>query len=213
MMNFIHRFKSLPVKSQRLLSVSIVLGMFVALPLFVWAVVTQTFLINQKAASGEPPTPTPFPTCLPRPACLDTHPACEIAVPIEGWCPTPTPTPTPIAASECQMCGGIAGILCGPNLVCSPNPSYPDQSGICVKSNGTSNCSASPTPTPTATSTPQASPMPGDVNGDGHVNIVDIGIIIDNYRTSPPNDPRADLNHDGIVNIVDIGIVIDHYQP
>jgi hypothetical protein len=52
----------------------------------------------------------------------------------------------------------------------------------------------------------------GDVNGDGQVNIVDIGIIVDNYRLSPPDYPAADLNHDGLVNIIDIGIVVDNYQ-
>ena len=59
---------------------------------------------------------------------------------------------------------------------------------------------------------PSPSPIAGDVNGDGLVNIVDVGIIIDNYRTSPPGDVRADLNHDNIINIVDIGIVTDNYQ-
>lgn len=59
---------------------------------------------------------------------------------------------------------------------------------------------------------PSPTPVPGDVNGDGHVNIVDIGILIDNYRIFPPTDPRADLNHDGIVNIVDIGIIVDNYE-
>ncbi len=64
------------------------------------------------------------------------------------------------------------------------------------------NSSSSPTPTP----------KPGDVNADGLVNIVDIGIIIDNYRMDPPQNPAADLNHDGVVNIIDIGIVVDNYQ-
>ncbi len=68
-----------------------------------------------------------------------------------------------------------------------------------------------PTPTPTASSTGSPNPKIGDVNGDGLVNIVDIGIIIDNYGSSPPTDPRADLNGDNLVNIIDIGIVIDHY--
>lgn len=52
----------------------------------------------------------------------------------------------------------------------------------------------------------------GDVNGDGVVNIVDIGLIIDNYQMQPPNDARTDLSGDGKVNIVDIGIVVDHYE-
>lgn len=63
-------------------------------------------------------------------------------------------------------------------------------------------------PLPTVTPAPKT----GDINGDGHVNIVDIGIIIDHYRTTPPGDPRADLNNDGTINIVDIGIVINNYE-
>ncbi len=68
------------------------------------------------------------------------------------------------------------------------------------------NPTTSPSPTPTS------NPVPGDVNSDGIVNIVDIGIIIDNYRLDPPQNPEADLNHDGIINIIDIGIVVDNYQ-
>lgn len=75
----------------------------------------------------------------------------------------------------------------------------------------TNNLSCSPTGTGdncagSATINPAA-----DVNGDGRVNIVDIGIIIDNYAKSPPLNPKADVNGDGSVNIVDIGIVIDNY--
>ena len=51
----------------------------------------------------------------------------------------------------------------------------------------------------------------GDVNGDGKVDIVDVGLIIDAYKTDPISDIRADLNGDGVVNIIDIGIVIDYY--
>ena len=64
------------------------------------------------------------------------------------------------------------------------------------------------TPAPTASPTP----LPGDVNNDGYVNIVDIGILIDNYRVFPLINIEADLNGDNIVNIVDIGIIIDNYE-
>jgi hypothetical protein len=60
-----------------------------------------------------------------------------------------------------------------------------------------------PTPTPGAKT--------GDINSDGRVDIVDIGIIIDNYGKSPIPNPKADVNKDGRVDIVDIGIVIDSY--
>lgn len=42
-------------------------------------------------------TTTPTVTCTPRPSCLDTHPACELAEPASGWCPTTAnqiPSPT-----------------------------------------------------------------------------------------------------------------------
>lgn len=31
-------------------------------------------------------TPTPYGTCIPRPACLDGYPACKLPQPAEGWC-------------------------------------------------------------------------------------------------------------------------------
>lgn len=52
----------------------------------------------------------------------------------------------------------------------------------------------------------------GDVNGDGTVNIVDIGVIVDNYFSNPITDSRADLNDDSTINIIDIGIVVDNYE-
>jgi lysophospholipase L1-like esterase len=51
----------------------------------------------------------------------------------------------------------------------------------------------------------------GDVNTDNKVDIIDIGIIIDNYARSPISNSKADINSDGRVDIVDIGIAIDNY--
>ncbi len=51
-----------------------------------------------------------------------------------------------------------------------------------------------------------------DLNGDGKVNIVDIGLIIDHYAESPLIYTTGDLNGDGKINIVDVGIIIDNYQ-
>jgi len=69
---------------------------------------------------------------------------------------------------------------------------------------------------PKAGATPSPSPTPfvkaGDVNRDGKVNIIDIGIVIDNYGVRPIPNPQADLNNDGVANIVDIGIIIDNYK-
>ena len=89
----------------------------------------------------------------------------------------------------------------------------------------TATTTANPTATATATSNPTATSIAsstptgtgtvktGDVNKDGRVDIVDIGIIIDNYEAVVTNaNSKADLNNDNIINIVDIGIVIDHYE-
>jgi hypothetical protein len=50
-----------------------------------------------------------------------------------------------------------------------------------------------------------------DVNSDGRVDIVDIGILIDHYARVPVTNIKADINRDGRVDIVDIGICIDNY--
>lgn len=54
-------------------------------------------------------------------------------------------------------------------------------------------------------------PKPGDLNGDNSVDIIDIGILIDNYNKIPIQNIKADLNNDGVVNIIDTGIIIDNY--
>jgi hypothetical protein len=51
----------------------------------------------------------------------------------------------------------------------------------------------------------------GDINNDGNVDIIDIGICIDGYGRNPIPNPKADINSDGKVDIIDIGIIIDNY--
>ena len=50
--------------------------------------------------------------------------------------------------------------------------------------------------------------MPGDVNGDGEVNISDVSDIID-VILSGNYSPMSDVNGDGEINITDINAVID----
>ena len=49
---------------------------------------------------------------------------------------------------------------------------------------------------------------PGDVNGDGEINIADINALID-IILSGEIQTTADVNGDGEVNIADINSVID----
>jgi hypothetical protein len=65
-----------------------------------------------------------------------------------------------------------------------------------------------PNPTPTGTG---GNLQAVDVNGDRTINIIDIGIVVDNYGRSPIPNPKADINRDSAVNIIDIGLIIDRY--
>jgi uncharacterized repeat protein (TIGR02543 family) len=55
---------------------------------------------------------------------------------------------------------------------------------------------------------------PGDLNGDGIVNIDDITLVIGHFGQSSGDagwDPLADANGDGLVNIDDLTVVINNY--
>lgn len=56
----------------------------------------------------------------------------------------------------------------------------------------------------------QIVPVPGDVNGDGVVNCLDLALIKASFGTKvgqPGFNPAADVNHDGVVNILDLSFV------
>ena len=50
--------------------------------------------------------------------------------------------------------------------------------------------------------------MPGDVNGDGEVNIADVNVIICAIQSGSVMDETLDVNGDGEVNIADVNAVI-----
>lgn len=54
----------------------------------------------------------------------------------------------------------------------------------------------------------------GDVNGDGKVDMKDLGLVARSFGATP-SSPRwnavCDLNGDGIINIKDLGIVARHF--
>ena len=54
-----------------------------------------------------------------------------------------------------------------------------------------------------------------DINGDGYINVVDLGILSDAYLTKsgdPDYNPNADINADGYVNVLDLGILSDDWE-
>jgi hypothetical protein len=52
---------------------------------------------------------------------------------------------------------------------------------------------------------------PGDLDGNGVVNAVDLGIVVTNFGTEPPADPLADADGDGVVNALDLAIVVGNF--
>ena len=54
--------------------------------------------------------------------------------------------------------------------------------------------------------------MLGDVNGDGSVNVTDVGMVIDNILEKTPANfllSAADVNGDNQVNVTDVGLIIN----
>ncbi len=55
-------------------------------------------------------------------------------------------------------------------------------------------------------------PCPGDANGDGTVDFLDLNIVLSNYGTTgAPGAIPGDLDHDGDCDFVDLNIVLSNY--
>lgn len=52
---------------------------------------------------------------------------------------------------------------------------------------------------------------PGDVNGDGHVTIIDLSTLLTNYGGSGKARAQGDLTGDGSVNILDLSKLLSNY--
>jgi len=52
---------------------------------------------------------------------------------------------------------------------------------------------------------------PGDINGDGHVNLLDLSLLARHWHNIPTYDPRADINMDGSVDLLDLGILAQNW--
>jgi hypothetical protein len=52
--------------------------------------------------------------------------------------------------------------------------------------------------------------VPGDANGDGHVDMLDLSILATSWLSS--SDLRADFNHDNIVNFLDLSIMASNWE-
>jgi hypothetical protein len=62
-----------------------------------------------------------------------------------------------------------------------------------------------PLPAPEALAT-----LPGDLNHDNHVDLVDYSIFLSHFGETTSNNP-ADFNLDQTVNVLDYNIIVTHY--
>ena len=60
--------------------------------------------------------------------------------------------------------------------------------------------------------TAAASQIPGDANGDGVVNQLDLNAVIDNWQANGVGWAGGDFNGDGVVNQLDLNVIIDNWQ-
>ncbi|MDD5039660.1 MAG: dockerin type I domain-containing protein [Patescibacteria group bacterium] len=56
-----------------------------------------------------------------------------------------------------------------------------------------------------------AGAVPGDINCDGAVNLIDFSIMLFYWNASNPSNARADINQDGTVDIIDFSIMLYYW--
>jgi hypothetical protein len=109
--------------------------------------------------------------------------------PIPSPTPSPTSTPAPTPA---------------PSPMPTPSPT-PSPTGSPMP---TPTPTPSLTPTPSFTPTPGA-PQPGDANGDGEINILDVTALLNHILEISSAPGNGDCNEDGQVNILDVTCVLN----
>jgi hypothetical protein len=57
----------------------------------------------------------------------------------------------------------------------------------------------------------QACSLPGDLNGDGVVDLNDLLMLLKAWGECPPGDCPADLNGDGVVDVLDLLILLEYW--
>lgn len=70
-----------------------------------------------------------------------------------------------------------------------------------------------PTPSFTPTPTPQITCINEDINRDGYVDSGDYKVLLENFFSTSPSQPRADINRDGIVDLTDYSMLVVKYDP
>ncbi len=154
-------------------------------------------------------TPTPVQTRTPTPIRTSTPVQTRTPTPIRTSTPTPTRTPTPIRTNTpTPIRTSTPTATRTPTPIRTPTPtpirgptSIPTQTPTPILTN-----TSTPTPRPTPTL------KPGDLTGDGTVDIYDYNIMLEDFgKTGSPGWIPADINKDGTVDIYDYNILIGNF--
>jgi hypothetical protein len=186
--------------------------LFLSLGLFAGVLIIQSPQnIEEKAASSYCPGAEACPYSRDPSLLISCHPSAGTST-VNSLC-------NPSFKGRRETCGSLTTYYCCNGSVWTLNQS------ACATPPPTPTVKPTPTATPTATPTPVANCLnpnlnsnPWDVDRNGTVNIIDIGIVIDYYGKDPCIYPRADI--DGkldatgklTIDIVDIGLMTDHYS-
>ncbi|MCJ7567860.1 MAG: PQQ-binding-like beta-propeller repeat protein, partial [Anaerolineales bacterium] len=165
----------------------------------------QNIVAALEMAPEEPiQTPTPSTTATPTPELTITPTATVpplTGTPTIATVTTSTPTASITAAFTATPTASVTPSVSATPTPVSPTPTPTPAAGTPGTPAATESIPAN-TPTPTSQSS-----LPGDLNQDGSINILDLQLTI-NVFLGIENDPgitaRADVNGDGIVNILDV---------
>ncbi len=152
-----------------------------------------------------PPSPTPLPTDTSIPPSATPSPT-NTPIPPSA---TPLPTNTPIPASATPL---TTNTPLPPSATPKPT-NTPLPSGTPQPATATPTATSSSTPQPTEspdTPTPTITPVPGDINQDGRVDVLDVQLCVNVFlgmETDPELVSRADANGDGEVNVLDVQLI------
>ncbi len=95
-----------------------------------------------------------------------------------------------------------------------------DAAGNLTVSNNWTFTSTTPTTDPDPDPGPDPDPIPdpnpnpnkpGDINGDGQVNVFDLSVLLSHYGQTVPANTNGDLTGDGRVNVFDLSVLLSNY--
>lgn len=229
------RFASLPGKTKLLLGASVLIALTLALPLFIWGLMTQKFDIRKRAqVPTEITTPTPTSVCE---TAADGTPCQNVSCPpsgrglkcsiIEGTCGggqclTVSPTPTPV--EDCK--GQSDGTPCQ-EFECPVCPSGSENCPLAPCTAHEGNCQGEACILATNPGVPPSCPNgdKGNLNCDAKslINTTDLSMLLSDWRIGsgscnngfiivPAGRHTPDLNGDCSVNSTDLSILLGNWK-